>query len=401
MGSDPVSAIGVRSSPVKLVRHRKRAGFDESIFGAMVEGMDKLVGAGMSHDDATQTAVDAVMQAMDDRAPAVAATLHRTAPRMLRRRRWGHKLFERVMRIYWGQPLDLFLAICVAAEEAGRRFDDRLAAEAEVQQDHQFEALTGLYARACRTALEIHHLLAGGFPMAALARCRTLHEIAVIMMVLADYGEADEHRDLAERFLLHDAVLNWKDATIYQEHAAVLGGEQLDADELTELEEIKDYLVARFGLSYRQLYGWASGIGGLKDPKFADLEKLIKVAHLRGHYTWASHEIHADAKGWQLNVFERGDVLYKETGPMHFDLAEPATWALISTRQCLVTLLFSHDEVSPLEIQGLKALQLLMDEAADMFSAAEVRVQETDMLVLQYPMWRRRLWAWWRTAVRR
>lgn len=74
------------------------------------------------------------------------------------------------------------------------------------KQDYLFEALTGLHARACRVAVEIHHLLAGGFPMGALARCRTLHEIAVTMMILADFGCMDEHPDLAERFLLHEDI---------------------------------------------------------------------------------------------------------------------------------------------------------------------------------------------------
>lgn len=39
------------------------------------------------------------------------------------------------------------------------------------------------------SAGNIHHALTGGCPMAALARCRTLHEIAVIMLVLTEFGE--------------------------------------------------------------------------------------------------------------------------------------------------------------------------------------------------------------------
>lgn len=320
---------------MRLVGRRSSQDFDDLAFTTIAEGMDKLLGAGMDEDGASQAAVDALMQGMDSQAPAVAARLKRTAPRMLRQRRRSEKIFRRVLRVYWGRPLDLYLAICVAADEAGQRFDDRLAGEAEERQDYQFEALTGLYARACRTALEIHHALAGGFPMAALARCRTLHEIAVIMMVLAQFGETEEHHDLAERFLLHDAILNWWDADTYQRHCETLGSEPLDEAEIAELEQAHRDLLTRFGPGYNQEYGWAVALDGLQRPKFWQLERLVQVAHLRGHYSWASHEIHADAKGWRLNVFERGDVLYKETGAMHFGMVDPASWALTSLQHAL------------------------------------------------------------------
>ena len=384
---------------MRLAGRRTRQSFDDTAFATMAEGVDKLVRAGLTADDASQAAVDAVMQATDNQAPAVAATLRRTTPRMLRQRRRRGKRFQRVLRVYWGRPFDLYLSICVAAEEAGQRFDDRLAANAEKRQDYQFEALTGLYARACRTAMEIHHALAGGFPMAALARCRTLHEIAVIMMVLSKLGETEEHADLAERFLLHDAVQNWKDAKTYQKHCADLDNEPLGLDELSELEEAQQALLARFGPEYRHDYGWASGVAGSKQPTFVNLEELAKVAHLRGHYSWASHEIHADSKGWRLNVFEQGDVLYKQTGPTHFGMAEPASWALISLQQCMATLLFSTDDISPMEILGFKALQHLIDDAVETFDRAEVRVEESDKCVLKWPPWKRRLWILWKSIL--
>jgi len=384
---------------MRLAGRRTRQSLDDTAFATMAEGVDKLVRAGLTADDASQAAVDAVMQATDNQAPAVATTLRRTTPRMLRQRRRRGKRFQRVLRVYWGRPFDLYLSICVAAEEAGQRFDDRLAANAEKRQDYQFEALTGLYARACRTAMEIHHALAGGFPMAALARCRTLHEIAVIMMVLSKLGETEEHADLAERFLLHDAVQTWKDAKTYQKHCADLGNEPLGLDELSELEEAQQALLARFGPEYRHDYGWASGVAGLKKPTFVNLEELAKVAHLRGHYSWASHKIHADSKGWRLNVFEQGDVLYKQTGPTHFGMAEPASWALISLQQCMATLLFSTDDISPMEIPGFKALQHLIDDAVETFDRAEVRVEESDKCVLKWPPWKRRLWILWKSIL--
>lgn len=45
--------------------------------------------------------------------------------------------------MYWGRQLDLHLATCVGALDAGKRFDDRLAAEAEDRQGYHFDVLTG------------------------------------------------------------------------------------------------------------------------------------------------------------------------------------------------------------------------------------------------------------------
>lgn len=231
------------------MRLRSRRSFDDMAYSTMAEGIEKLVHRGLDIDTATQIAVDALVSASDSTAPTVALTLKRTTPRMLRQRRRRSRIFRRVMKKYWGRSLDLYFSICVGAEEVGRNFDDCHTEEAMEKQDDLFEALTGLYARACRVAVEIHHLLAGGFPMGALARCRTLHEIAVTMMILADFGEMEEHADLAERFLLHDDIDNWIDAKIHQEHYEALGSEAFTADQMAEMEQRRAELLGRFGES--------------------------------------------------------------------------------------------------------------------------------------------------------
>lgn len=383
------------------MRLRARCSFDDVIYSTMADGMEDLVRHGLDADTATQAAVDALVSASDSTAPTIVSTLKRTTPRMLRQHRRCTRVFRRVMKKYWGRTLDLYFSICVAMEEFGRNFDDSHTEEAMEEQDYLFEALTGLHARACRAAVEIYHLLAGGFPMGALARCRTLHELAVTMMVLSDFGQMEEHADLAERFLFHDDIDNWTDAQIHQEHYEVLGNEAFTADEMAEMKQRREELLRRFGESYRYSYGWAVGLNGLKKPEFRDLERMAKVPHLRGHYRWASHEVHAGSKGWRLNVFERGDLLYKEAGPMHFGLAEPGCMALTSLRQCLAALLFSTNGLSPQDLLALKVIEHLTNDAADTFSAAEQAVEELDEQLRAYPPWARRLWARWLSLGRR
>lgn len=77
--------------------------------------------------------------------------------------------------------------------------------------------------------------------MAALARCRTRHEIAVIMLVLTEFDETEKRADLAERFYLHERVLTAKDAKTYQERC-----EPLADEEIAELDPARQDLLARF-----------------------------------------------------------------------------------------------------------------------------------------------------------
>jgi hypothetical protein len=50
-------------------------------------------------------------------------------------------------------------------------------------------------------------------------------------------------------------------------------------------------------------------------PKFRDLEKLAGLDHMRPHYGWASHRMHAGAKGAALNIVSRGPQSVYLTGP--------------------------------------------------------------------------------------
>jgi hypothetical protein len=350
----------------------------EASYEALEATLQRARDAGKSEDEATEILSDAFTSAVRESGTRVAATLVRSAPWTLRRYRRYRRGFERRLRRHWGDALDLYSIVLMCAEEAGRQFDRRHRPNPTQHDPVFFEALSGLNARACRTALEAHHLLSGGFPMGALARCRTLHEIAVTALVLAEYSERSEHRDLAERYLSHHAVLTWADAQIYQQHCAALGYEPFSDDLMAGFRDAKEAVVRRYGSNYGADYGWAAGIDGLDRPRFRDLERLAEVSHLRGHYRWASHEVHADAKGWALNVMERGGVRYTLTSATNVGLAEPGHLALVSLHQTLVSLMFSPDPVSPQDMLLCQALLGLVDRAGDAFDQGERSVEEAE-----------------------
>ena len=79
----------------------------------------------------------------------------------------------------WKRGFDALEFFCGVAHEVGSAFNTTFRSEVKAQQDHRFEALTHLHARAILVTEEVLCLLRGGFPDGALARWRSLHEIAV------------------------------------------------------------------------------------------------------------------------------------------------------------------------------------------------------------------------------
>jgi hypothetical protein len=321
---------------------------------------------------------DALNETLDVHSRWLADTLQRGSKRPLRDHRRAQEGFERRLRRHWGAALDRYLLLWLCVQEAGDRFDRANRPIAVRERDLVFDVLTGLHARACRTALEVHRLLSGGMPMGALARCRTLHELAVTAWVIADYGRRPEHADLAERFLLHGAVTSYKDALIYQERSQMLGYEPLTDDDMERMRQRRQELIARYGRDYRMPYGWAAQL----DPApqhFRGLEELAKLSHLRGHYKWASHEVHSDAKGWALNVYRRGEDFVRSSGVVNVGLAEPGHLALISLHQVTVGLLTAGVEPqSAGDVLALASFQLLVDDAADAFFEGAASVDRAE-----------------------
>ncbi len=359
----------------------ERAAFDSDVYAFLAKALEAKLASGATEEEASVAVSHAFSEVLEDVASTVARYLVDTAPAMLRDRRRLQKAFEKRLRIHWGEALDRYFTVVVCAEEAGANFNRTNRPRAVRDRDHVFVALVGLHARACRVALEVHRLLSGGLPQGALSRCRTLHELAVTALVLADYGRRPEHSDLANRFLLHSAVISYEDAKVYQERCQVLGTEPFSDAEMEEMQRQHDALSAKYGKKYTQDNGWAAELLAPERPTFKALENLAKLAHLRSYYKWGCHEVHSNSKGLHLNDYERGGVVYLSTGPVNIGLAEPGHLALISLYQCTAALLLNGSQASPpgpWDLVALKALEQLIDEAGCAFGDGQAAVDEAE-----------------------
>ncbi|MDQ6677229.1 MAG: DUF5677 domain-containing protein, partial [Acidobacteriota bacterium] len=89
-------------------------------------------------------------------------------------------------RLYsrWAEGLDQYELSLIAASESGDYFNEHFRSKT-AKDDYRPEVLYRLHGNALLVATEIYHLLLGGFASGAHGRCRTLHEIAVVMLFIS------------------------------------------------------------------------------------------------------------------------------------------------------------------------------------------------------------------------
>lgn len=195
-----------------------------------------------------------------------------------------------------------------------------------------------------------------------------MHELAVVAFL---FGDVERGEELAERYLLHQAVQQAKDAKQYKQHADALGYESFHDEEIERINRRGDQLVERFGRSFRNQYGWAVPLfDGNFDPNFSELEQVAALDHMRAHYGWASHRVHAGSKGVMLNVLQRGPTEVLLTGPTNIGLADPGHGALIALHQITTALLIHgkpNIEEEPSRIIVIQVLLKLVEEAGEAF----------------------------------
>src|SRR5205085_1323322 len=109
--------------------------------------------------------------------------------------------FRKRLERRWGEPLDqLRMLLTVSREWFEGRHKREISQTAHKDEEFR-EIIARLLARACQVTDEIICLLENGFADGAMARWRTLHEIAVVATIISQYGES-----IAERYLAHQAV---------------------------------------------------------------------------------------------------------------------------------------------------------------------------------------------------
>lgn len=189
---------------------------------------------------------DFLQSTTEDLAARILPILDREWPAQWRSQDRGRRGFQKRLRERWGSAigrLRMFVAICQEfGESTTMAFRDR----PEATQHHLMDVLARLHARACQLAEEVVCLLDAGLADGAMARWRTLHEIAVVALFLSEHGDA-----LAEQYVNHQVVESLSAARDYQRCCDRLGYEPLRAAEMEELSAAFDEMVRRYGARFK------------------------------------------------------------------------------------------------------------------------------------------------------
>lgn len=252
--------------------------------------------------------------------------IRRDVPKMIEKRQRHLGAFRKRLRKTWKKPLDLLTSMIVGSVEAGAQY---VRAHRDQELGPTGAALFRLHAAGCRASEEVLCLLEGGFASAANARWRSLHEIAVTALFVRQHGD-----ELAQRYLDHYVVEQYKAAMGYQAKCKRLGQRPLRQRQLEYLKTNRDLVMKRHGEAFGQSYGWAAEVLENPRPKFDQIEEHVRLDHLRPYYKFASYPVHAGSFGLLYTVElgpEARDFLL--AGPSNGGLADPGQFTAVSLLQ--------------------------------------------------------------------
>ena len=331
-------------------------------------------------DEVEAIVADMIPSLSDSTAESMLATIKRDAPSMLKEQRVSLQQFEDGLRTRWEKPLDLLELFISIATEAGADFNCESRKGDKRLGDAKFEALTRLHARACQVASETLVLLRSGYADGAHARWRTLYEIAVVSSFIRENDQ-----DLAERYLLHEIIQQYKLACQHQTYKERLDATPLSQQEFDELKVTRDQLLDQYGDTFKTDYGWAASTLGVDKPNLIDVAKNVKLEHMSPYYKMASDNVHAHSHGAS---FRLGSTLHPSklllAGPSILGLADPGHSTVISLHQVTVNLFATDWNLDCLVVS--KILSSLVTETGDAFlevhreleALAEAEAQASD-----------------------
>lgn len=297
---------------------------------------------------------------------SLADTLKQQIPEMVAQEQTMRTGFEQRLYDTWKKALDLYDTTIILTREGGELYVKQHLEQAANANDFVFSVLMHIHPRACQTASAIGVLLKSGYARDALARQRTLHELAATAFFIKKHGQ-----ETGERYWLHNNIETYKVALLNQQHYKKLGYEPYDIAELELLRSKKEELLTRFGKVFYEPYGWAAkALGKERGIRIEDIEKDVKLDHLHPYYKMASHGVHANPKGLTFDIGNMytdvsGHKNILLAGASNTGLADPGQLSLISLHQCTAALLTLKSDLETLI--KIKALESFVHESCQAF----------------------------------
>jgi hypothetical protein len=282
--------------------------------------------------------------------------------------------FRERMAYRWGKPLGQLRMLLTMSREWCQNISVRESYRRNSKNHQSRRLLIRLLVRACQVADEILCLLENGFADGAMARWRTLHEIAVVAAVILQHGD-----EISERYLAHQHVESKRAMDKYLACSPQLGYKPLSVHAQAKIQKAYDQVIAAYGKNFRSDYGWAALHLKKNRPTFADLEEAAGRAEMRSHYQMGNDNIHAGIKSMYVRLGLLGKYEGLLAGRSNAGLMEPGQNAAHTLTQCAVLVCFSKPIFDDYVIADM--LTTLRDEIPLSFARVDVQIQREDKAI--------------------
>jgi hypothetical protein len=236
----------------------------------------------------------------------------------------------------WKIPLDKIECLIRISLESGEKELTKLRALPDFKTSFKYAAIIKIHSRALHISNEILVLLKSGYSDGANSRWRSLHELAVISEFL--YTNADE---ISKRYLDHELVRRFKEATDYQAECRGLGYKPLSRREYNEIRRAKESICAEYNDRFQDDYGWIPS-SLLANRNFRALEQYVNLNRFHPFYNLSCDSVHGGPKGfYRIGLTRELQKNLLLIGPSIYGLADPLQNTAISLGQvsaCLLAL---------------------------------------------------------------
>jgi hypothetical protein len=194
---------------------------------------------------------DVISASTDELSKKILGDLKRKWRAVSRRQMRDFSAFSRRLYDRWRVPMESLKMLLTISRELGARVNEDLRDPSRIKGRHDLiDVLSRSHARSCQITEEIACLLSAGLADGAMARWRTMHEIAVVASFIAAGGE-----ELAERYVQHQVVESKRAANEYEKYCKRLGRRPLSKNEMKRLESRCAALDKKFGRDFLSPYG--------------------------------------------------------------------------------------------------------------------------------------------------
>lgn len=270
--------------------------------------------------------------------------LHRTAKKTLEE----HEDIERIFndRLYkkWKKPLDLLRLHIISSSEIGKEKIEKFGKKYRNRRitNVKEKSLIHINARCIQIAYEIFTLIKNGYADGANARWRTLFELMVIFVVIAN-----NHDEFAKRYLEHQNVKKYKQSLLLKDYHKRLG-ESFSNVNHAKLQTEYTRLIGLYGKNFAKDYGWIPNTY-LTDCNFKSLVKKISIDHYLPYYDESHNQVHGGSKGfYRMGLIHQQQKNVILAGPTDYGLADPIQNTVYCLNVINATYLKSTDDFKDL-----------------------------------------------------